>query len=388
MKISKIACVALLGASFAVSSAFATPQSDYNEAVEGAPAKKVALQKDASELKTKKDTAFAEISKAVKTLQSIGVEKLKAWDGTKTANEVAYNAMKTISGKLDDIKGESELSIEAKDGSKLTIDPDGSVNVTIAAGVNNTEVTKTKLEVDESTNTFKATGSGASSDIIAKIFDDKNAKGVWQEFIAGFSTEHDKLTNERADKLKKDIKDIDDDIDAKAEPVLTEEVGDGKKITYDGVGKNFAAFEKLYEKKIAKETKNLTDANDKLAEANKKVNKAISEIDANKVTLDKNDLESIKAQEGKIDAAITKLGETFSGPDKADKQRKALVEAVEAGIPIVKDGKKLTKADIQDKTKLEDTDLDTVIGSSANDGAQKAAADAKTASSNCYSTRS
>ena len=33
MKISKIACVALLGASFAVSSAFATPQSDYDTAV-------------------------------------------------------------------------------------------------------------------------------------------------------------------------------------------------------------------------------------------------------------------------------------------------------------------------------------------------------------------
>ena len=33
MKISKIACVALLGASFAVSSAFATPQSDYDGAV-------------------------------------------------------------------------------------------------------------------------------------------------------------------------------------------------------------------------------------------------------------------------------------------------------------------------------------------------------------------
>lgn len=337
------------------------------------------LQQSASELKTKKDTAFAEISKAVKTLQSIGAEKLKAWDGTKAANEAAYNAMKTINDKLGDIKGDSQLAIEAKDGSKLTIDPDRSVNVTILAGSNNTEVTKTKLEVDESTNTFKVTDSGASGATIAKIFDDKNAKGVWQEFITGFSTEHDKLTKERADKLNKDIKDIDNDIDTKAEPVLTEEIGDGKKITYDGVGKNFAAFEKLYEKKIAKETEKLTDANDQLAEANKKVNKAISEIDANKVTLDKNDLESIKAQEGKIDAAITKLGETFSGPDKADKQRKALVEAVEAGIPIVKDGKKLTKADIQDKTKLKDTDLDTVIGSSANDGAQKAAADAKTA---------
>ncbi|MBE9863132.1 hypothetical protein [Campylobacter concisus] len=33
MKISKIACVALLGASFAVSSAFATPQTDYDTAV-------------------------------------------------------------------------------------------------------------------------------------------------------------------------------------------------------------------------------------------------------------------------------------------------------------------------------------------------------------------
>ena len=33
MKISKIACVALLGASFAISSAFATPQTDYDAAV-------------------------------------------------------------------------------------------------------------------------------------------------------------------------------------------------------------------------------------------------------------------------------------------------------------------------------------------------------------------
>ena len=78
MKISKIACVALLGASFAVSSAFATPQSDYDGAVS---AKEAAIKANKTSQKEKAD-AFNNVMTQVKVLQ--GIKELKDWDGTAT----------------------------------------------------------------------------------------------------------------------------------------------------------------------------------------------------------------------------------------------------------------------------------------------------------------
>ena len=74
MKISKIACVALLGASFTVSSAFATPQTDYDAAVS---AKENAIKANKTSQKEKAD-AFNNVMTQVKVLQ--GIKELKDWD--------------------------------------------------------------------------------------------------------------------------------------------------------------------------------------------------------------------------------------------------------------------------------------------------------------------
>ena len=70
MKISKIACVALLGASFAISGAFAE---------ESAEVKAYDLAK---ENQVKKADAFNKVMDQVKILQ--GIQELKDWDGTNT----------------------------------------------------------------------------------------------------------------------------------------------------------------------------------------------------------------------------------------------------------------------------------------------------------------
>ena len=128
MKISKIACVALLGASFAVSSAFATPtpqQSAYDTAVSN---KENAIKANKTSQKEKAD-AFNNVMTQVKVLQ--GIKELKDWDGTatntdpekaKTFKKIS-DAVAAIKDELTKIKPDSgSLEIKAADKtSKLTI---------------------------------------------------------------------------------------------------------------------------------------------------------------------------------------------------------------------------------------------------------------------------
>ena len=221
MKISKIACVALLGASFAVSSAFATSQTDYDTAVSN---KENAIKANKTSHKEKAD-AFNNVMSQVKVLQ--GIKELKDWDGTdtntdpekaKTFKKIS-DAVAAIKGELDKIKPASgSLEIKAADDtSKLTIDNTGVVKVNINIDGNGGKQEATgEVTLDFATPTTNATD-------IAKIFSDKNAN-VWNEFIKAFADEHAKLVKERDTKLADDIKNtLDPAIQEKAVALATAE---------------------------------------------------------------------------------------------------------------------------------------------------------------------
>lgn len=192
MKISKIACVALLGASFAVSSAFATPQTDYDAAVS---AKENAIKANKTSQKEKAD-AFNNVMTQVKVLQ--GIKELKDWDGTatntdpekaKTFKKIS-DAVAAIKDELTKIKPASgSLEIKAADDtSKLTIDNTGAVKVNIDGNGGKQEATG-DVTLDFADPTQNATD-------IAKIFSDKNAN-VWNEFVKAFADEHATLVAKR-----------------------------------------------------------------------------------------------------------------------------------------------------------------------------------------------
>lgn len=192
MKISKIACVALLGASFAVSSAFATPQSDYDTAVSN---KTNAIKANKTSQKEKAD-AFNNVMTQVKVLQ--GIKGLKDWDGTDTNTDLEKaktfkkisDAVAAIKDELTKIKPASgSLEIKAADDtSKLTIDNTGAVKVNIDGNGGKQEATG-DVTLDFADPTQNATD-------IAKIFSDKNAN-VWNEFVKAFADEHATLVAKR-----------------------------------------------------------------------------------------------------------------------------------------------------------------------------------------------
>ena len=171
MKISKIACVALLGASFAVSSAFASAQTDYDTAVSN---KENAIKANKTNQKTKAD-AFNNVMTQVKILQ--GIKELKDWDGTDTnadaAKEKAFKKIKAavaaIKDELTKIKPDSgSLEIKAADKtSKLTIDSTGAVKINIDGNGGKQESTSGEKTLDFADPTQNAAD-------IAKIFSDKN----------------------------------------------------------------------------------------------------------------------------------------------------------------------------------------------------------------------
>ena len=97
MKISKIACVALLGASFAISSAFAAP-SVAAQAYNGA-----------KEKQEKKADAFNKVMTQVKILQ--GISQLNEWDGTDGANISDNDAKKEAFKKISDAVKVSVLNL-------------------------------------------------------------------------------------------------------------------------------------------------------------------------------------------------------------------------------------------------------------------------------------
>ena len=328
MKISKIACVALLGASFAVSSAFATPQSDYNTAVSN---KTNAIKANKTSQKEKAD-AFNNVMTQVKVLQ--GIKELKDWDGTdtntdpekaKTFKKIS-EAVAAIKDELTKIKPASgSLEIKAADDtSKLTIDSTGAVKVNIDGNGNKQEATG-EVTLDFATPTTNAGD-------MAKIFSDKNAN-VWNEFVKAFADEHAKLVKERDEKLADDIKNtLDPAIQEKAVALATAETTTP---TYEGTVKNYDALNNALKNDVAAKEKALAEKQADFTKKTDELNKAIAAAPEIKVKDDvatqKND---IYAAEALIAAANT------------DPLKKAFVEAaINAGVKVQKDGKELKSTD-------------------------------------------
>lgn len=363
MKISKIACVALLGASFAVSSAFATSQTDYDTAVSN---KENAIKANKTSQK-KKAYAFNNVMSQVKVLQ--GIKELKDWDGTdtntdpekaKTFKKIS-DAVAAIKGELDKIKPASgSLEIKAADDtSKLTIDNTGVVKVNIDGNGGKQEATG-EVTLDFATPTTNATD-------IAKIFSDKNAN-VWNEFIKAFADEHAKLFKERDTKLADDIKNtLDPAIQEKAVALATAETTTP---TYEGTVKNYDALNNALKKDVAAKEKAKAEKEKELANSVKALQTG---ADKDKVALKGTDATSIAKQADAVTAAKTELTTVATGSD--DDKKDALKKAIEAGVPVENAGKKLSAADVD---KLTDLGTVTTAATAAATTAETAMATVKT----------
>ena len=350
MKISKIACVALLGASFAVSSAFATPQSDYDTAVSN---KTNAIKANKTSQKEKAD-AFNNVMTQVKVLQ--GIKELKDWDGTatntdpekaKTFKKIS-DAVAAIKDELTKIKPVSDsLEIKAADDtSKLTIDSTGVVKVNIDGNGGKQEATG-EVILDFADPTQNAAN-------IAKIFSDKNAN-VWNEFIKAFADEHTALVAKRDKELADNIKNtLDPAIQEKAVALATAETAAP---TYEGTVKNYDALNNALKNDVAAKEKAKADKEKELATAVKALQTG---ADKDKVALKGTDATSIAKQADAVATAKTELTTAAAGSDD-DAKKAALKKAIEAGVPVENAGKKLSAADVD---KLSTTDLGTVATAS------------------------
>ena len=346
MKISKIACVALLGASFAVSSAFATPQTDYDTAVSN---KTNAIKANSDNQKTKAE-AYNKVMAQVKVLQ--GIKELKDWDGAATSTDPEKaktfkkisEAVAAIKDELDKIKPASgSLEIKAADDtSTLTIDNTGVVKVNIDGNGGKQEAT------GEVTLDFANPATNATD--IAKIFSDKNAN-VWNEFVKAFADEHAKLVKERDEKLADDIKNtLDPAIREKAVALATAETTTP---TYEGTVKNYDALNNALKNDVAAKEKVKADKEKELATAVKALQTG---ADKDKVALKGTDATSIAKQADAVTTAKNELTTAAAGSDDNAK-KDALKKAIEAGVPVENAGKKLSAADVD---KLSTTDLGTV----------------------------
>ena len=351
MKISKIACVALLGASFAVSSAFATPQTDYDTAVSN---KTNAIKANSDNQKTKAE-AYNKVMAQVKVLQ--GIKELKDWDGTNTSADAAKDkAFKSIKAAVDAIKDElnnikpdtGSIELVAADKtSKITIDNAGAVKINIVDNGGKQESTG-----GEKTLNFANPVANAAD--IAKIFSDKNAN-VWNEFVKAFADEHAKLVKERDEKLADDIKNtLDPAIREKAVALATAETTTP---TYEGTVKNYDALNNALKNDVAAKEKAKAEKEKELATAVKALQTG---ADKDKVALKGTDATSIAKQADAVTAAKTELTTAATGSD--DDKKAALKKAIEAGVPVENAGKKLSAADVD---KLSTTDLGTVTTAAA-----------------------
>ena len=351
MKISKIACVALLGASFAVSSAFATPQSDYDGAVS---AKEAAIKANKTSQKEKAD-AFNNVMTQVKVLQ--GIKELKDWDGKDTNTDLEKaktfkkisDAVAAIKDELEHIKpksGDPALKITAADKvSTLTIDNTGVVKVNIDGNGGKQEAT------GEVTLDFANPATNATD--IAKIFSDKNAN-VWNEFVKAFADEHAELVKKRDQELADNIKTtLDPAIQTAAVALATAET---TAPTYEGTVKNYDALNNALKNDVAAKEKVKADKEKELATAVKDLQTG---ADKDKVALKGTDATSIAKQADAVTTAKTELTTAATGSD--DDKKAALKKAIEAGVPVENAGKKLSAADVD---KLSTTDLGTVATAS------------------------
>ena len=354
MKISKIACVALLGASFAVSSAFATPtpqQSAYDTAVSN---KENAIKANKTSQKEKAD-AFNNVMTQVKILQ--GIKELKDWDGTNTNTDPekaktfkkisdAVTAIKDELTKIKPASGSLEL-VAADKTSKLTIDNTGAVKVNIDANGGKQEATGDVI--------LDFANPATNANDIAKIFSDKNAN-VWNEFVKAFADEHAKLVKERDEKLADDIKNtLDPAIQEKAVALATAET---TATTYEGTVKNYDALNNALKNDVAAKEKVKADKEKELATAVKALQTG---ADKDKVALKGTDATSIAKQADAVTTAKNELTTAAAGSDDNAK-KDALKKAIEAGVPVENAGKKLSAADVD---KLSTSDLSTVTTAAA-----------------------
>ena len=354
MKISKIACVALLGASFAVSSAFATPtpqQSAYDTAVSN---KENAIKANKTSQKEKAD-AFNNVMTQVKILQ--GIKELKDWDGTNTNTDPekaktfkkisdAVAAIKDELTKIKPASGSLEL-VAADKTSKLTIDNTGAVKVNIDANGGKQEATGDVI--------LDFANPATNANDIAKIFSDKNAN-VWNEFVKAFADEHAKLVKERDEKLADDIKNtLDPAIQEKAVALATAET---TATTYEGTVKNYDALNNALKNDVAAKEKVKADKEKELATAVKALQTG---ADKDKVALKGTDATSIAKQADAVTTAKNELTTAAAGSDDNAK-KDALKKAIEAGVPVENAGKKLSAADVD---KLSTSDLSTVTTAAA-----------------------
>jgi len=357
MKISKIACVALLGASFAVSGAFATAQSEYDEAV---LAKKTAID-TAKTNQENKANAYKAVMDQVKILQ--GINELKDWDGSDANADVAKDkafkkikaAVAAINTELTNIKpSDGTITLTAADNkSTLTIDSTGAVKVKIDANGGAQEAVDTELKFDAPNTTAD----------IAKIFSDKNTN-VWNQFVQAFANEHINQIKKRDEALAADLITKDATIQTKALALATAETTTP---TYEGTVKNYDALDKALKNDIAAKEKAKATAETALAQSVKTLQTG---ADKDKVALKGTDATSIAKQADAVTTAKTELTTAAAGSDD-DAKKAALKKAIEAGVPVEKDGKKLSAADVD---KLSTTDLGTVTTA-----AKTAAGDAETA---------
>ena len=359
MKVSNIACALLLGSCFIVSDLLATPLSDYEDAIK-AKEDAIALNK---KIQRRKENALNSAVGQMKFLLS--VKELKEWDGYATNPDPQkakiykkmYDASQEIGDALYVLKPTgSPIVIKADDQvSILSVLPTGDIMVSIKSNGGSQVYTG-----DMYINPFYPMFITPSD--MAFIFHDKNIK-VWWQFLKGFDKKHAELVNEREKALSDNIKNtLDPAIKEKALALANLGITTTDPKYSEGVVKNFDALDDTLRKDIS-------EKEDALDRVNKKVDQKISEIDGSKVILEKKDLEGIKAQEAKIDAAKARVDSTLT--TSSDK-REALLDAIKAGIPVVKDGKRLTQDDVKDSTKLADSDLDGVITTT-----RSAAADAK-----------
>ena len=330
MKISKIACVALLGASFAVSSAFATPQTDYDTAVSN---KENAIKANKTSQKEKAD-AFNNVMAQVKILQ--GIPGLKDWDGTatnssdpekaKTFKKIS-EAVAAIKGELDNIKpksGDPALKITAADKvSTLTIDSTGVVKVNIDGNGGKQEAT------GEVTLDFANPATNATN--IAKIFSDKNAN-VWNEFIKAFADKHAELVEERDKALTTDLKAKDATIQTTAVALAEAET---TATTYEGTVKNYDALNNALKNDIAAKEKTLAEKQADFTKKTDELNKAIAAAPEIKVKDD------VATQKNDIDAAEALIAAANTDTLKKD----FFKAAIDAGVKVQKDGKELKSTD-------------------------------------------
>ncbi|MGP1486159.1 MAG: hypothetical protein ACTTJC_08810, partial [Campylobacter sp.] len=187
MKISKIACVFLLGAGLSVTSLFANLSNENEEYMK------------AKNGQTNEDADYTQVVEAIKKLKSYDSGVLAKWSGDDQNDPGNNNEKinKEISDQLDHIKElldqNKNVFLKTKDGKgELQVKNDnGNRKITLTLKGDNGDKVEEK---DFSLNDLKK--NGAKHDLVKKMFDPKY-KALWEELIAKFEEFHQKNQQER-----------------------------------------------------------------------------------------------------------------------------------------------------------------------------------------------